>query len=95
MKFKVSKIGAVLAIAYLVSVIFFLLMFPFSMGFSWLLVAMLSMPWNTFVSGLFDLQYGEMNEIAVLPGVLLNAVLLYFIGFGISRLIVQSNASVK
>ena len=89
----ISKTGVVLAMIFLLIVAFFIVMIPFSIGFSWLFVGLLSTPWNGIISRMFDLQYGEMDVPAVAPGILINTIILYAIGYGIERLFRQKKDS--
>jgi len=85
MKLRLSKIGVGLAVVFLTIIMFLIIMFPFSMGFSWLLAGFLSRPWNETVSPFINLQYHDMNPIAVVHGLLINTSLLYLVGYGIER----------
>jgi len=85
MKLRLSKIGVGLAVVFLTIILFLIIMLPFSMGFSWLLVGFISRPWNETLSPFINPQYGDMNPEAVIPGLLLNTSLLYLVGYGIER----------
>ena len=75
-----TTLGLILSSIYIALVIILICAMPFSMGFSWLLVGQPSQPWNVFISESFNLQFGDMDGAAVVPGIAANAFLLLLSG---------------
>jgi hypothetical protein len=87
MRIKTSKIGVAFVAVFFLVILVLILMFPVSMGFSLLLIGVLSMPWNELISKAFDFQYGSLSLSAVGPGLIINGIILYSIGYAIEKLI--------
>ena len=65
---------------------------PASFGFSIIFIQFLSRPWNEFISRFVDLQYADGATLAVLPGLLINASILYLSGYAVDRLLRRQKA---
>ncbi len=89
MQIKTSKIGLAFVIVFLIVIVLLILMFPVSMGFSLLLIGVMSMPWNEFISRLFYGQDALLNPLAVVPGLLVNGIILYSLGYAFEKLIMD------
>ena len=81
----ISKLGLTFVIVFFLTVVGLVMLFPVSFGFSLILIGVLATPWNEFISSLFLLQYGSLNVSAIIPGLIINGVILYFLGFAINK----------
>ncbi len=93
---RFSKLGLVFVGIFAAAIGLAVIAIPFSFGFSILFIPFLSRPWNELISfHLVVLPDADMDVFAVLPGLLINASILYLVGYLIERFVQRRQTDLR
>ncbi len=87
-KLKETVIGKLLAGIYLTIILGLTILFPFTQGYSLIVVFAVTVPWNLFFSFVFEQILGDWTMVfGAIFGAFLNTFLLYGIGYILDRFV--------
>jgi len=92
-KIKLSKFGICFVLIFLAIIPLAVIMIPLSMGYSILWITVISFPWNHLISKSSHFLYSNWDAETVIPGILINIIVLYVLGFIVEKLLVKTKKS--